>query len=307
MADLPRPLIAIARAQHGLLTIEQMTANAVSGRRRKRLLDEGAIVPLQRGVYRLASHPESFEQRCRAAMLAAPDAVISGTTAGRLWGFRKCYTDDVHVLARRAIDLPGVIGHRTDFLRPGDVTHVGVFRVLRPARLICDLGAFVSDADLESVIEQVLDRGLASMPFIRSMARVFSAPGRTGSRRVVRVLDSRSDWLRPVDSDLELQVDRELRRRGLEMQRQYRVELDGGAVVRLDLADPGLRFGVEVDHVSWHGGRLDTQRDKARDRALTRIGWTVVRVTDVDIRARFEQTITELVDIAERLGRPPAA
>jgi very-short-patch-repair endonuclease len=299
--------MATARAQHGVLTIEQLTAHAVSGRRRKRMLDEGVIVPLQRGVYRLATHPESFEQRCLAALLAALDAVISGPTAGRLWGFRKCFTDDVHVIARRAIDLPGVIAHRTDFLRPSDVTHVGAFRVLRPARLICDLGAFVSDADLESVIEQVLDRGLASMPLIRSVARLFSAPGRTGCRRVVRVLDSRSDWIRPADSDLELRVDRELRRQGVLMVRQYRVELDGGALVFLDLADPELKFGIEVDHVTWHGGRLDTQRDKARDRALTRIGWTVVRVTDADLRSRFDQTISELVDIAQRLGGHTAA
>lgn len=307
MSDLPRPLIAIARAQHGVLSIAQMTAHAVSSRRRKRMLDEGVIVPLQRGVYRLATHPETFEQRCLAALLAAPDAVISGPTAGRLLGFRKCFTDDVHVIARRAIELPGVIAHRTDFLRPADVMNHGSIRILRPARLICDLGAFVSDADLESVIEQILDRRLATMPFIRAVARSFGAPGRTGCRRVARVLDGRADWLRPADSDLELRVDRELRRRGIVMVRQFAVELDGGPVVHLDLADPELRFGIEVDHVSWHGSRLDTERDKARDRALTRLGWTVVRVTDTDISTRFEQTISELVDIVERLRTQSAA
>lgn len=307
MSDLPRPLIAAARAQHGLLSIDQMHEHGVSGRRRKRMLDDGVIVPLQRGVYRLASQSETFEQRCLAALLAAPDAVISGTTAGRLWGFRKCFTDDVHVLAGRAIELPGVIAHRTDFLRPSDVANLGPIRVLRPARLICDLGAFVSDADLESVIEQVLDRRLAAMPFIRAVARSFGAPGRTGCRRVARVLDGRADWLRPADSDLELRVDRELRRRGIVMVRQFAVELDGGSVVHLDLADPELRFGIEVDHVSWHGSRLDVERDKARDRALTRVGWTVVRVTDTDISTRFEHVITELADIVARLRSDHAA
>lgn len=307
MSDLPRPLNAIARAQRGLLTIDQLTAHAVSARRRKRLLDEGVLVPLQRGIYRLATHEVSFEQRCLAARLAAPDAVISGPTAGRLYGLRKCSTDDVHVIARRAIDLPDVVAHRTDFLRDVDVTEMGLFRVLRPARLICDLSAYLSDADLESVIEQVLDRRMASMPLIRSVARLFAASGRTGTRRLVRVLDSRSDWLRPADSDLELRVDRALRARGIELVRQFRVELDGGAVVHLDLADPEVRFGIEIDHVSWHGARLDAQYDKARDRALTRIGWTVVRVTDADIRLRFDSTISDLVDIARRLEQHAVA
>ena len=307
MSDLPRPLIATARSQRGLLTVDQLALQSIRGRRRQRLLDDGVLVPLQRGIYRLATHEESFEQQCLAARLAAPDAVMSGPTAGRLYGLRKCYTDDVHVIARRAIDLPGIVAHRTDFLRDRDVTDLGMIRVLRPARLVCDLSVFLSDADLESVIEQVIDRGMASMPLIRAVARLFATSGRNGTRRLVRVLDSRPDWIRPADSDLEVRVDRALRARGIEMVRQFRVELDGGAVVYLDLADPQLRFGVEVDHVTWHGGRLDTQNDKARDRALTRVGWTVVRVTDSDVRLRFEQTISELVDIAQRLRRDSAA
>lgn len=307
MSDLPRPLIAAARSQAGLLTVDQMVAHSIRGRRRQHLLDDGVLVPLQRGIYRLATHAESFEQRCVAARLAAPDAAISGPTAGRLYGLRKCFTDDVHIVARRAIDLPGVVAHRTDFLRDQDVTDRDGLHVLRPARLVCDLSAFLSDADLESVVEQVIDRGMASMPLIRSLARQFAASGRNGTRRLVRVLEARSDWIRPADSDLEVRVDRALRACGIVMVRQVRVALDGGAVAFLDLADPELRLGIEVDHVTWHGGRLDSQNDKARDRALARLGWTIVRVTDADVRVRFHETIAELVEIVDRLRATSAA
>ncbi|MGH2478010.1 MAG: hypothetical protein ACRDIL_22415, partial [Candidatus Limnocylindrales bacterium] len=59
---------------------------------------------------------------------------------------------------------------------------------------------------------------------------------------------------------------------------------------------------VEVDHVTWHGGRLDSQADKWRDRQLLRIGWIVARVTDEDLRLRFGSAVSELVEI-HRLRR----
>jgi very-short-patch-repair endonuclease len=68
--------------------------------------------------------------------------------------------------------------------------------------------------------------------------------------------------------------------------------------VFLDLADASLRLGVEVDHVTWHGGRLDAQRDKRRDRQLARLGWTVVRVTDDDVTRRLDEAVQHIIDIA---------
>ena len=91
------------------------------------------------------------------------------------------------------------------------------------------------------------------------------------------------------------------------MRKQVPVLLDSGQQVRIDLAEPELKFGVEVDHVTWHGGRLDSQNDKARDRALARLGWTIVRVTDADVRVRFHETIAELVEIVDRLRATSAA
>ena len=115
------------------------------------------------------------------------------------------------------------------------------------------------------------------------------------------MLDSRPNWRRPVDSDLELRLLKAMRRRGLDLIPQFRVVLDSGREVSLDLAAPAIKFGIEVDHVTWHGGRLETQRDKGRDRELMRLGWTVARVTDEDIARRLEETAHQLIDIARAL------
>lgn len=299
MQPLPRPLIALARGQHGLLTKDQLAM--ISRRQRSLAIGSGQLTITHRYVYRLASHPETFEQRCLAACLAAPHAVLSGPTAGRLHNVRRVHTDDVHILARRAIELTGVSAHRTTMLGPADVQMLGPLRVLRPARLACDLAAYVDDAVLESAIEQMLDRGQFTMSTLRSLARRFCTSGRNGSARLARVLDGRPNWRRPVDSDIELRLLRELASRGLDVVTQVPVPLDSGRTVHLDLAVPDVGLGIEVDHVTWHGGRLDAQRDKARDRELMRLGWTVVRATDEDIERRLTSVADDVIAIAERL------
>ena len=298
MKPLPRTVLAAGRTQRGLVTAEELRNSGVVGRARSVALTQGVLVQVHRGVYRFSSHEESFEQRCLAALLAAPDAVLSGPTAGRIWGLRKVFTDDVHLLARRAIHLESVSAHRANVLGEHDVTLRDGLRLLRPTRLFCDLAWHLDDAALESVYEQMLDRRMTSVEAARAAARRFVASGRPGSVRLVRVLDARPDWLKPADSDLEVQLWRSLRAAGLMLERQCRVVLDSGATVYLDLADESIRFGVEVDHVTWHGGRLDAQRDKRRDRELARLGWTISRVSDEDVRTRLLSTTAELLTIA---------
>ena len=302
MRPLPRSLLSTARDQHGLITAADLERERYAGRARMAALESGLLVPVHRGVYRLGTHMSSFEQRCLAALLAAPDAALVGPTAGRIWNLRHVSTDDVHILAKRTIELDGVHPHRTDLLGRHDVTVRFDMRVLRPPRLLCDLAWHLDDRTLESVFEQMLDRKMLTLRSARTAARRFSARGRPGSRRLGRLLDSRVDWLKPVESDLELRVWRRLVELGYELDRQVSVTLDDGGTVRLDLGDVDLRLGIEVDHVTWHGGRLDAQGDKRRDRMLMRLGWTVVRVTDEDVEQRFASTIDELVAIIERLS-----
>jgi hypothetical protein len=197
MRPLPRAALDIARRQHGLITASDLRPLGFTGRARSDALAAGALVPLHRGVYRLGSHAESFEQRSKAALLAAPDAVLAGPTAGRYWKLRAVWTEDVHILARRAIKLDLVHTHRTDLLRETDVVEKYGVRLLAPARLLCDLARFLDEAELESVFEQMLDRRLLVVESARSMARRFCRPGRPGSQEIARLLDGRPEWLKP--------------------------------------------------------------------------------------------------------------
>ncbi|MGI9029501.1 MAG: hypothetical protein ACR2HP_05880, partial [Ilumatobacteraceae bacterium] len=121
--------------------------------------------------------------------------------------------------------------------------------------------------------------------------------GRNGSARFGRVLARRPAWMKPAQSDHELRLLRALRRRGVELDPQHPVQLPDGSTVHLDGGDPARRFGVEVDHITWHGGRLVGDYDKWRDRQLARIGWTVPRVPDSAIDRDIERTADELAEI----------
>lgn len=300
MAPFPRELLALARDRHGLITARELVGERVVGRARTNALRSGLLVPIHKGVYRIGSHPETFEQLCLAACLAAQGTATSGPSGARLTGLRRVMTDDVHIIGHASVKLAGVNSHTTDLLAAGDIRLIRGIPVLAPLRLLCDLAWYLDDASFESVYEQMLDRRLVTVPSARAAAQRFAARGRPGTVRLMRVLDARPVWLAPADSDLELRLWRALSQSGVAFARQHPVALDRGGVVHLDMAVPELRLGVEVDHVTWHGGRLDVQRDKQRDRDLARLGWQVVRVTDADVQQRLAATVDDLIAIVHR-------
>ena len=298
-SPLPAETLAQARIQYGLLTRAQLDAAGLSTRHRTYLFEGRFLVPVHKGVYRLGSHDVGFEQACLGACLACPELVVSGPSAGRLIRLRSMPTGSVHVLTgARAVRLSDVVVHHTTTLAKGEwTTRADGIRLLRPVRLAADLARFLDDHDLESVIEQMIDRGLVSIPALYACGRRLAGRGRDGSRRFARVLDGRPAWSKPKDSDLEVRLFRALAENGVVLETQVSIDLGGGRSLHLDGADRGRRFGVEVDHVTWHGGRLAVQRDKWRDRQLMRIDWVVAWATDEDLRQRFASTVAELVEI----------
>lgn len=139
------------------------------------------------------------------------------------------------------------------------------------------------------------------MPTIHATGRRLIHPARPGSARFARVVASRPAWLKPADSDLEVLLFDALRRAGVPgMVRQHRLELPGGWAIHADIAVPTLRWAVPVDHVTWHGGRIDAQRDKENDRQAGLLGWQVNRVTDDDVARRLAIVTAELVQLFER-------
>ena len=302
-------------AHHWVVSDTELRALGITKARTHALVDADILEPVHRGVHRLRHAPLTVESRCRAVCLAAPDAVITGRAAGKLWGVRRIPKPDrIEIRApwfsNRFRDA-GVELRRCPKLPDVDITERddGI-RLVSPPRLIFDLGAVLSDLDLESVIEEVLDKEWCTIGTIRdTCARLFHT-SRPGSVRVARVLSRRPDWMPTADSHLEVELFDALRAAGVRgLERQFPVDLPGGFTIHSDVAVPALRWLIPVDHVWWHGGRIQSQRDKRADRQARMCGWNVDRVTDDDIRDDLAGVVAELLAIYARLSAtfPPAS
>lgn len=301
MLPISAELASEIATRHGVVTESQLVADGVSVNQIRRAVRRGSVIRSHRGVLRLATAPATFEARCAAACMADDALVITGRAAASLWGFRHISTPcDPIVLARHDQKslTSGVLVRRTNVLSPEDVVgrRDGI-TVASPPRTWFDCARDIDDDRFEAVTEWVLDRH-TTMPTLWRTVRRLEARGRPGLARVRRVLSQRPMWQKPAGSRLELRVLKALVRAGVpELVRQHPLRLPTGVIVHPDGADPATRWAVEIDHITWHGGRIDAQRDKSRDRGLRRIGWQVERVTDRELDDDFGAVISELAEL----------
>ena len=61
-----------------------------------------------------------------------------------------------------------------------------------------------------------------------------------------------------------------------------------------------FNFLVEIDHITWHGGKLDLTYDKQRDRLLRRVGIHTTRVTDHEVTHNLATVVEDVRAILER-------
>ena len=300
MATISDTLATRVATRHGIVTRNELVEDGFTTNSLRVLVGKGVLTRVHKGVFRMATSPDTFEARCAAACLADPSAIITGTAAARLWEFRHVWRPDVpHVLVGhdRTPLTRGVVLRRSNCIAAEDVNErADGIRIASPARSWFDCARDVDDERFERLTEWVLDRhvGLAGL---WRMTKRLEARGRPGLALVHRFMSRRADWQKPAGSGLELRVLRALERLGIVLVRQHRLDLPNGLTIHPDGADPAIRWALEVDHVTWHGGRFDAQRDKTRDRQARLIGWQVDRVTDQDLAADFTGTIRELVQL----------
>ena len=290
---------------HGVITSTELRRLGVTPDQLRRLLRIRALVPYAKGVYRLAASPETDDQRAALACAVHPGVVLSHQSAGRVWGLRRLGPDRrVHITlpGRSKRLVPGAVVHYSYRIDPLDVVErADGIRVTSPPRTAFDLAWWLSDDRLASVIEQLLHDERCTIPTLFATGRRLRESGRNGSARFGRVLQSRPAWLRPVGSDLELRFERAVLSAGLARPiRQHAIALPDGSVIRPDFYWPDAGEVVEIDHVTWHGGKLDLTYDKQRDRQLRRLGIHVTRFTDSEIGGDMVRVVDDVRAILSR-------
>jgi hypothetical protein len=297
--------------QHGIASVEQLRDAGLGARQLKRLEAAGAIVRIHNGAYRSPSVALTELSRCAAVCLARPEVVISGPTAGRLWGLRRLPPDRrVHVLAPPASHpcvARWVVPYRTNAFHDRDVIRRSDgIRVTSRARTALDLTRWLDPDDLISVIEQVMHDGRLAETDLLEVVADWISPGRPWARRFVRQLDRRLPGA-AAESHPEVRVANALTRVGVVgLVRQFEIDLPGYGHARFDLAIPELRWAIEVDVHPRHLETGGVLADRRRDTAARSVGWDTSRIDRDRYEHHFNESIMTLFGEFQR-RRVPAS
>lgn len=296
---------------HGMATPRMLAAAGMSRRTRQRLTERGIIEMLYERVVHIVSSPMTLEARCAALCLAYPQGFITGPTAGKLTGLRRMpNVAEIHFSVPHGSSIGRIDGVRlrqTTRIRSTDIVRrPDGINIASPPRLSFDLACDLSVGDLASVIEQVVDNGACTFGTIARLGRELVHPARRGSTCFVEAITSRTEGP-AAQSHIESELGRRLTARGIPVVRQHAdLRLPNRTHIRLDLAVPSIRWGIEIDLHPHHLLLDGTARDKRRDRQCHMIGWQVDRVSPLDV-IDLDNLVDELVAIYEERCRAVAA
>jgi very-short-patch-repair endonuclease len=275
-----RAIDALAQAQHGLITRQQLgrylSPSEVDSR-----LKRGVLLRVRPGVYRLPGVPQTWTQEVLAVCLSyAGSTVASHRSAARLWALEGVPSQRLEVTVRtgRSARMPGVISHRAEVMS-SDATHRCQVPVTTIERTLIDLSGVVSAASLERAVDDALRQGHTTVVKLAKRLQPVH-PGR--GRRLAtlrRVVAERGPGYRAGDSDWEDRLYRWIVNAGLPRpERQCWVVVDGTRR-RLDLAYPDVKVAIEFDGWETHQLRRHFDDDRVRTIALQLAGWLVLLFT----------------------------
>lgn len=247
-----------------------------------------------RGVRAARELPDSFELRCQALALLAPDAAFSHLSATRLCGLpvpeqrsplgvplaEPVEVTSPHLPPR----IRGMRGHRGQL--GDDVLVLRGLRVTSGARTWADLAARLALDDLVVLGDAVLRHGWADLVELSARAARPRRRGAARMRAAVALLEPRTDS--PMETRLRLLLIRAgLGRPAVNLD----VIVDGDWLARPDLSYPALRIAIEYDGDHHRTDRRQWLRDIGRRRVLEDAGWLVIVVTADDVLRRPEQLV----------------
>jgi hypothetical protein len=308
---VPPTLMKWSRDHAGVVSSTDLALLGVTERVRRGLINAQLLVPLTKSTYLVGSCPATEEALVLGATLARDDIAVSGPTAGRHWGFRRLdpFENVIHVVSAphsQPFIAKWIKAYRcavtvlTDSSEGGDVNRSssGV-PFTSPATTAIHLTRFVPrDLDLISIFEQAIHQHCSEQDLFEVLGR-FRSPRRPWSLRAERLLSSRFG-LKAAESHGEVELFLALVDAGLkDLCRQHRLILPTLGQIRLDIAEPRLRWGVEVDLHPSHFSQVGAARDKERDRECRVIGWQVERVTEADFARGLPRLVAQLLDLRE--------
>lgn len=288
MSGLTPAAVMWLTGHHGVITAARLRRFGVRRRALARLIEDGVLSVVERGIYVATAVPTSLEQRCALVCAAHPAGFITGPTAGTMLKLRRMPRHaQIHFTVRHGVHLPTMTGVR--FRQSTSVTERdrvrrqdGIVLATWP-RLAFDLAADLRPLDHLSVLQQLVHERRLTADELTSIDRRLGHPARPGSGLFRRNLE-RLDCSAPNESHPELKLAEALRARGVPIENQTRlVRSSNGRTARVDLAVPAVRWGIELDIHPEHRTFEGQANDAIRIRDLHQQHWQIEPVTERDM------------------------
>jgi hypothetical protein len=303
-----RRLVSLAERQFGVVNRADLVATEVSWKWLRGRLATREWNRVHRGVFRLGCIQPTLEEREMAALVAAGEgAVLSHTSAARRLGLDIPPDESVHITihASRKAKVRGAKVWRSRNFGPSDIGNRRRWRLTNLPRTLIDLAATLDDGALRAAFDSALRQDTANAAWI---SRVLNrhGPGRRGVGRLRALVDEYRQGDEVPDSALESLGVELARATGRKPRLHYNVVDEAHHLAEVDLAWPELKLCVQFDGWKTHGTREAFVRDRAQDRALVRLGWTVLRYPWGDVMHDPDALVDDLlraVESRDALGR----
>lgn len=291
-----RVCAGLASRQKGVVSRPQLLVAGIAASVITRLIGEGFLHPVHRGVYAVGHVALPQFGHEQAALLAYGDgAVLSGASALYLWGILASALSEVDVTVgeRHCRKRNGIRLHRGGGLEPREVRTRHGLSVVFPARALIEYAAdatpdllgdavaeargksLIREGELEAAVKRAGNhRGAAQM---RAFLREEAGPAITRSRAERRFRKLLRDARLP-------QPKVNVRRTGYEADFLWEAE----------------KVVLEVDGWEFHGHRRAFENDRKKDMILSDAGYHVIRIT---WRHFTEETLALIAHIARILDR----
>jgi very-short-patch-repair endonuclease len=267
-----RKIAALAKRQHGVIAHRQLVALGLGRGAIEHRISIGRLHRIHRGVYAVGHSSLSRKGIWMAAVLASgPGATLSHRSAAALWGLRRdWWKTDVTVRSDRR-SRRFITVHRTR-LDPAEITVVDGIPVTTVARTLFDLASVL---DRDQVIRAIEESERRQLFDLRAVEAVLARAGRRAGTAALRAALAGYRDPAPIRSDLERDFLALVRDTELPEPR-INVLVEGFEV---DAFWPRSKLVVELDGRGFHSSPRAFEADRARDAALQRAGYRVIRIT----------------------------
>jgi very-short-patch-repair endonuclease len=303
--EAERQLALIAERQRGLITGHQLRELGFTGQSVKRRKVSGLLVPVLAGVYRTAGIPLDWLLLVRAAHLwLRSRGALSHRTSATLQGLVEDRSV-VEVSTTGYLRAPhkDIRIHRVAQLDTRDLRWFDDMRITNPVRTVVDMAGVLHPRRFDHLVDECRRRRLVADRPLREALDRLGGRGRSGTRRLTRLLDSGEFELPVPESPFErgfLQFLHMYRLRQPERQHVIK-DVRGRPIARVDFAYPDLMIAIECDGKKHHFGTNDWERDLERRSKLAALGWRVIHIS-WDMLVNRPQELLELLQ--EALGQP---